>query len=90
MLNYKQNANIILTLPPEVNFGTDTVTCKGLKGTDFTDEYLECFEDRVNKRINITNAVTFSRGNPGEIRIQLSKLKNPVDNIVTSSFKIET
>ena len=30
LLNYKQNLNIILTLPPEVAFGTDTVFCEGL------------------------------------------------------------
>ena len=81
-----------MTLPPEISFGTDTVLCKGLAGTDVDEnyEYLNCTEDRINKRINITNAVTYTAGNPGPMRIELSKLKNPLENIITSSFKIET
>ena len=86
--NYKQNMNIILTLPPEVAFATDTLSCEGLAGTDSAN--VTCLEDRENRRINITDAVTYQRGNPGEIRLLLSKLKNPLENVVTSSFKIET
>ena len=84
-----QNLDILLTLPPEINFGTDTLVCEGLSGTDNVGT-LNCLEDRENKQINITNAVTYQAGNPGEIRILLSKLKNPVENNITSSFKIET
>jgi hypothetical protein len=86
--NYEQNMNIILTLPPEISFATDTIVCEGLQGTD--SKNVTCLEDRENKQINFTDAVTFQRGNPGTIRINIQKLKNPIENIVTSSFKIET
>lgn len=77
-------------MPPEINFGTDAVYCEGLAGTDRNGENITCIEDREAKTINITDALTFTRGNPGPVRIVLSKLKNPTENIITSSFKIET
>ena len=89
-VNYKQNLDILLTLPEEINFGTDAVYCEGLAGTDRNGENITCIEDREAKTINITDALTFTRGNPGAVRIVLSKLKNPTENIITSSFKIET
>ena len=61
-----------------------------MSGTDRNNETIDCTEDRIAKTLNITNAVTYTAGNPGEIRITISKLKNPLENIVTSSFTIET
>ena len=47
LANYKQNLDIVLTLPPEISFATDTIKCYGLQGTDSED--LACTEDRENK-----------------------------------------
>ena len=87
-VNYQQNLQIIITLPPQVKFSNKTLFCEGLAGTDYPT--LNCKVDKKQKTITIDDAVTYQRGNPGTIKIGLSQLVNPIDNIITDSFKIET
>ena len=51
---------------------------------------LNCETDRELKTLTFTNAMQFSESNPGEMTILIDKLRNPVENIETNSFKIET
>jgi hypothetical protein len=100
-VNYAQNMNIIVYLPGGLNETSqiklpseeEGLKCYGLAGTDNAgseNTTLECTVNYEERFINITNAVTYSRGNPGAIRMIFSMLRNPVENIVTESFKIET
>ena len=77
-------------MPPEIEFGDEKLYCEGISGTDRNGENITCIEDREAKTVNITGALTYTAGNPGAVRIVLSKLKNPTENIITSSFTIET
>ena len=79
---------IELTLPPEINFGDDNPFCTGLKGTDI--DVLNCVADREAKTLTFDNVMQFSEANPGEMVILLENLRNPVENIITSSFGIKT
>lgn len=79
---------IIITLPKQVGFTNDTLRCEGLAGTD--EPLLACEVDEKTKTVTIRSAFTYQRGNPGTIKILLSQLRNPSENIVTDSFKIET
>lgn len=81
--------DIIVTLPKEISFTGDDLTCIGIKGID-NPEQVVCKIDTKAKTVTITKAVTFQRGNPGAISIQLNSLRNPDKNIVTTSFKIDT
>lgn len=96
-VNYEQNMNIIIYLPDGKNETSkiklpseeEGVECFGIQGTDNAgseDNELECTVNYEQRFINVTNAVEYSRGNPGAIRMVLSQLRNPVENIVTESF----
>ena len=87
-MNYIQNLQIHLTLPKQVDFSSNIVTCYGVQGTD--DKDVVCKADSKNKKIFVTNAVTFQRGNPGTIQIAFETLLNPSENLVTDSFLLET
>ena len=75
-------------MPPEINFGDDDPFCTGLKGTDI--DVLNCVADREAKTLTFDNVMQFSEANPGEMIILLENLRNPVENIITSSFGIKT
>ena len=82
-VNYEQNMNIILHLPEGKNetakiklpIEEQGVKCFGLAGTDVAgaeNNTLKCTVNYEEGYINITNAVEYSPGNPGAIRILLS------------------
>jgi hypothetical protein len=48
---------LIILLPDEVLFGSNTIQCIGLVGTDSPD--LNCTTDTVKKTITIDNAFTY-------------------------------
>ena len=85
-VNYAQNLDIVVTLPKQIALGKTPVNCYGIAGTD--TEKLTCKTDTKKKKITITDAVRYQRGNPGTIRIVIDSLKNPSQNIVTDSFLI--
>lgn len=87
-LNYQQNMKIVVTLPNEINFTNETLICEGMAGTD--SPMIDCKVDKKTKKITITDAVTYQRGNPGTIKFNFYQLVNPIENIITNSFKIET
>lgn len=86
--NYQQNMMITIQLPKEINFSNQTTACIGISGTD--SPQLNCTINKTKKLITITDAVKYQRGNPGTIKIMLTNLLNPVENIITSSFIIKT
>lgn len=88
MENFEKNMAFTLTLPDQINFATDDPYCTGLSGTD--NDVLKCETDRAAKTIKFTNAMQFANANPGEMRILIENLKNPVVNEITSSFSIQT
>lgn len=51
---------------------------------------MKCKGDSKSKKVFVTNAVTFQRGNPGTIQIAFETLLNPAENMVTDSFILET
>ena len=51
---------------------------------------LNCTIDKKLKIILIDDAVTYQRGNPGTIKILLTNLRNPVENVITNSFIFKT
>lgn len=75
-------------MPSEVLFGGNSLQCTGLKGTDTA--FLACKLHLKKKRILIDDAFANQRGNPGQVKILLSALKNPTQNIITDSFKMAT
>lgn len=79
---------IVITVPKEISLTSNSISCIGVSGTDAQN--LDCSLNLIAKIITITNAVTFQKANPGTIRIILSQLKNPPQNIVTSSLKVQT
>ena len=88
MANFEKNMQFVLKLPDEIDFGDENPQCIGLAGTD--NEVLNCDTDRELKTLTFTNAMQFSESNPGEMSILIEKLRNPVENIETSTFKIDT
>ena len=62
--------------------------CRGIKGTDRAE--LTCVVFYENSTVLIIDAVTSKEVAPPQIEIQLQSLRNPVTNIVTSSFVLET
>lgn len=89
--NYQQNMYMVLTLPKQIDFSQNAVKCYGLAGTD-NDQYgqLKCEIDKTKRTITIKNFVEFQRGNPGDIEILIETLVNPVQNILTDSFVLQT
>jgi len=80
---------IVITLPKEIRFSDSApLLCEGLAGTD--SPTINCKVDKAKKTITITDAVTYQRGNPGTIKFNFFQLVNPIENVVTSSFKIAT
>ena len=51
---------------------------------------LRCDTQRSTKSLTFTNAFQFKQGNPGEMKILIENLKNPVDNVITQSFSLVT
>ena len=51
---------------------------------------LRCDADREAKTIKFSNAMQFSNANPGEMVILIETLRNPKENVVTSSFVVRT
>ena len=86
--NFEKNMRIIMSLPEQISFGDEDPECTGLSGTSNAE--LICRADRTEKTLTFTNAVQFYDANPGQMRILLKYLKNPVDNIITDSFLIRT
>ena len=85
--NYEKNMMITLYLPEEVNFSDSPPKCIGVEGVSY--ENIECSVDTGLKSINMTKVIT-SQVNPGTMKIMFNTLRNPVENIVTQTFKIET
>ena len=77
-----------LTLPAEIDFGDEDPYCTGLSGVD--NDVLRCDADRDAKTLKFTNAMQFSQANPGEVVILIENLKNPTENVITSSFTVVT
>ena len=86
--NFENNMHFTLFLPEEIDFDEADPVCIGLSGTD-TDT-LRCDTSRSTKSLTFTNAFQFKQGNPGEMKILIENLKNPVDNIITKSFSLVT
>jgi len=86
--NFEKNMKIILQLPSEINFAKEDPHCYGLSGLDQTE--LTCVIDKKNKTILFPNSMEFATANPGRMAISIEKLKNPSENIITSSFNIRT
>lgn len=86
--NYLQNMQIVLTLPPQIRFGSNQVKCYGAQGTD--SELLKCDTNIRNRTVTVTNAVTYQKGNPGTIKIVFDSFKNPDKNIITSRWGLST
>ena len=85
-LNFQQNMKVVVTLPPEILFGSNKVLCYGAAGTDAVT--LNCTTNTVNKTITINDAFAYQVGNPGSVKLIFSTLKNPTLNAVTGSFKV--
>jgi len=79
---------VILTLPPEILFGSQKVNCYGAAGTDAV--VLNCKTNTIDKTITITDAFAYQIGNPGTVKFIFSTLKNPTVNAITGSFKLQT
>ena len=88
MENFEKNMYFTLSLPAEIDFGDEDPYCTGLSGVD--NDVLRCDADRDAKTLKFTNAMQFSQANPGEIVILIENLKNPKENVITSSFMVVT
>ena len=86
--NFEKNMQFTLTLPDEIDFGDEDPYCTGISGVD--NDVLRCEADREAKTLKFTNAMQFSPSNPGEMVILIENLKNPTENVVTSSFAVKT
>ena len=86
--NFEKNMRVILTLPEEIDFGDEDPYCTGISGVD--NDVLRCEADREAKTIDFSNAMQFSNANPGEMVILIESLRNPKENVVTSSFTVQT
>lgn len=84
--NFEKNMRFTLNLPEEIDFGDEDPVCLGLSGVD--NDVLRCEADREAKTLKFTNAMQFSQANPGEMVILIENLRNPLTNVVTSSFTI--
>ena len=82
-INYEKNLNILIYLPGgddenkmiKLPSEEEGLKCYGLAGTDNAgaeNNTLSCTVNYEKGYINITDAVEYSRGNPGAIRILLS------------------
>ena len=86
--NFEKNMRFTLQLPEEIDFGDEDPYCTGLSGVD--NDVLRCDTDREAKTLKFTNAMQFSQANPGEMVILIESLRNPLSNVVTSSFTVTT
>ena len=85
---FEKSMYFILYLPPEIDFGEENPACTTLSGVDVP--VLTCSADRTAKSLKFTDALKYAQSNPGKIEILIDKLRNPLENIVTSSFKIDS
>jgi hypothetical protein len=87
--NYEQNMQIVVKIAPEVDFVSDELRCHGIAGTDSPN--VSCRIVSLRKKIiRIEDAVKYTPGNPGQIKIIFELLRNPNKNVITSSFQIQT
>lgn len=78
---------ILITVPSTI-YIPDNVTCIGVAGVDTRD--LTCILDRTANTLNITNGFTVTTLRPDMVKIMIQQLQNPLINVVTSSFFIQT
>lgn len=78
---------ILITVPSTI-YIPDNVTCIGIAGVDNKD--LTCIIDRTANTLNITNGFTVTTLRPDSVKIMIQQLQNPLINIITSSFQIQT
>ena len=83
---FEKSMYFILYLPDEIDFGEENPLCSVISGLD--QDELTCTADRVAKSLTFTDALRYAQSNPGRMEMLIDKLRNPVENIITSTFKI--
>ena len=85
--NYEKNMAFTVVLPPEITFGENNPACSGITGSSGS---IACETDRSKKTLFFPNVFTFYDADPGVIKVEVDKLRNPKTNLVTQSFIIAT
>lgn len=77
-----------ITFPANWNQTYFDTGCVGVTGTSFPK--LRCEYDKYQHMLNFTDALSMAEIRPDKITINITDLRNPIQNIKTSPFRIIT
>ena len=90
-INFEKDMLIKIRFPPQMTFPNpwnETIGCVGLNGTSHAN--LTCRFDRGSNTVTIIDALSKIYIRPKKIIILFTNIINPVSNVITSSFHVET
>jgi hypothetical protein len=89
--------DIYVELPPQVQFASEDIACTGVQGTDSDEvkcEVIDTFRGEYIgnsvQMLKITESCQYISGNPGTMAFNITSIRNPIESIVSDSFKIYT
>jgi hypothetical protein len=90
-INFEKDMLIKVRFPYQITFKdpwNETIGCVGLNGTSHPN--LTCTLDRGSNTVTVVDALSKIYIRPKKIIILFTNIINPVSNIITNSFDIET
>ena len=72
--------SIVIKVPLGVGFGSNSLRCFGLKGTDSVE--LICDTNTLTREITVTSAFINQADSPGVVKIAFDNLKNPEAGVI--------
>jgi hypothetical protein len=89
--NFEKDMLIKVRFPSQITFKDpwdETIGCVGLNGTSHPE--LKCTYDRGSNTVTVVDALSKIYIRPKKIIILFTNIINPVSNIITENFNIDT
>ena len=90
-VNFEKDMLILVKFPSQITFldpWNETIGCVGLNGTSHAN--LTCTYDRSINTVTVVDALSKIYIRPKKIIILFTNIINPVSNVITGNFHIET